>query len=85
MRLIAGLAAASSGADLQGTVRYVDTERGTPGPYGSDPADRFFGVDRTLAQPDHADERRRALDCSRGSGRPAASASAWSSTPPITI
>ncbi len=37
----------ASGADLQGTVRYVDTERGTPGPFGSDPADRFFGVDRT--------------------------------------
>ena len=37
----------SSGADVQGTVRYVDTERGTPGPFGSDPAGRFFGVDRT--------------------------------------
>ena len=36
-----------SGADLQGTVRYVDTDRGTPGPYGSDPAGRFGGVDRT--------------------------------------
>lgn len=38
---------AGSGADLQGTVRYVDTNRGTPGPYGSDPAERFEGVDRT--------------------------------------
>jgi outer membrane cobalamin receptor len=36
-----------SGGDLQGTLRYVDTERGTPGPFGSDPAGRFFGVDRT--------------------------------------
>jgi len=36
-----------SGADLQGTARYVDTDRGTPGPYGSDPAGRFSGVDRT--------------------------------------
>ncbi|HUE89082.1 MAG TPA: TonB-dependent receptor [Vicinamibacterales bacterium] len=37
---------ASRGTDLQGTFRYVDTERGAPGPYGSDPAGRFFGVDR---------------------------------------
>jgi vitamin B12 transporter len=36
-----------SGADVQGTARYVDTDRGTPGPYGSDPAGRFGGVDRT--------------------------------------
>lgn len=36
-----------SGADLQGTMRYVDTDRGTPGPFGSDPAGRFTGVDRT--------------------------------------
>jgi outer membrane cobalamin receptor len=34
------------GTDLQGTFRYVDTERGAPGPYGSDPANRFTGVDR---------------------------------------
>jgi outer membrane cobalamin receptor len=34
------------GTDLQGTFRYVDTERGAPGPYGSDPAGRFSGVDR---------------------------------------
>jgi vitamin B12 transporter len=38
---------AASGADVQGSVRYIDTERGTPGPFGSDPAGRFFGVDRT--------------------------------------
>lgn len=36
-----------SGADLQGTLRYTETNRGTPGPHGSDPAGRFFGVDRT--------------------------------------
>ncbi|MGE0464574.1 MAG: TonB-dependent receptor [Vicinamibacterales bacterium] len=36
-----------TGADLQGTLRYVETDRGTPGPYGADPAGRFFGVDRT--------------------------------------
>lgn len=34
------------GTDVQGTFRYVGTERGAPGPYGSDPAGRFFGVDR---------------------------------------
>jgi outer membrane cobalamin receptor len=34
------------GTDVQGTFRYVDTDRGAPGPYGSDPAGRFFGVDR---------------------------------------
>jgi outer membrane cobalamin receptor len=37
----------ASGADVQGTARYVDTNRGTPGPFGSDPAGRFAGVDRT--------------------------------------
>ena len=37
---------AERGTDLQGTFRYVDTDRGAPGPYGSDPADRFSGVDR---------------------------------------
>jgi len=36
---------AERGTDVQGTLRYVETERGAPGPYGSDPADRFFGVD----------------------------------------
>lgn len=34
------------GTDVHGTVRYVDTERGAPGPFGSDPARRFGGVDR---------------------------------------
>jgi outer membrane cobalamin receptor len=34
------------GTDLLGTLRYVDTDRGSPGPYGSDPAGRFSGVDR---------------------------------------
>ncbi len=37
---------AERGTDVQGVFRYVDTERGAPGPYGSDPARRFFGVDR---------------------------------------
>ena len=36
---------AGSGADIQGQLLYVDTDRGAPGPYGSDPAGRFFGVD----------------------------------------
>jgi outer membrane cobalamin receptor len=34
------------GSDLQGTLQYVDTERGSPGPFGSDPAGRYAGVDR---------------------------------------
>lgn len=34
------------GTDLQGAFRYVDTERGAPGAFGSDPAHRFTGVDR---------------------------------------
>ncbi len=38
---------ATGGADVQGTLRYVDTDRGVPGAVGSDPAARFFGVDRT--------------------------------------
>ncbi|HXG86857.1 MAG TPA: TonB-dependent receptor [Vicinamibacterales bacterium] len=36
---------AARGTDVQGTFRYVDTDRGAPGAYGSDPARRFFGVD----------------------------------------
>lgn len=36
---------AGSGADLQGSLLYVDTDRGAPGPYGSDPARRFSGID----------------------------------------
>jgi outer membrane cobalamin receptor len=35
-----------AGTDLFGTVRYVDGERGSPGPYGSNPAGNFGGVDR---------------------------------------
>jgi outer membrane cobalamin receptor len=35
-----------SGADVQGSFRHVQTERGTPGAYGSDPAGRFSGVNR---------------------------------------
>jgi vitamin B12 transporter len=34
----------SSGADLQGSLQYVDTDRGSPGPFGSDPAHRYVGV-----------------------------------------
>jgi outer membrane cobalamin receptor len=34
------------GTDISGVFRYVDTDRGAPGAYGSDPAGRFFGVDR---------------------------------------
>ncbi len=37
---------ADRGTDLQGAFRYVDTDRGAPGAFGSDPAGRFFGVDR---------------------------------------
>lgn len=36
----------SRGTDVQGVFRYVDTDRGAPGPFGSDPAHRFAGVDR---------------------------------------
>lgn len=35
----------SRGSDLQATVQYVDTDRGSPGPFGSDPAGRYSGVD----------------------------------------
>jgi outer membrane cobalamin receptor len=37
---------ARRGTDVQATLRYVDTDRGAPGPFGSDPAGRFAGVDR---------------------------------------
>ena len=36
---------ASRGTDLQGHVQYLDTERGSPGAFGSDPAHRFTGPD----------------------------------------
>ena len=36
----------SRGTDVRAVFRYVDTDRGAPGPFGSDPANRFFGVDR---------------------------------------
>ena len=36
---------AAAGSDLQASFQYVDTERGSPGPYGSDPANRYAGVD----------------------------------------
>lgn len=37
----------ASGLDVRGTWRLVDTDRGVPGPVGSDPAQRFASVDRT--------------------------------------
>jgi outer membrane cobalamin receptor len=37
---------AGRGTDVQAQLQYVDTERGAPGPYGSDPANRYAGVDR---------------------------------------
>lgn len=36
----------SRGTDLQAIAGYVETERGAPGAFGSDPAGRFTGVDR---------------------------------------
>lgn len=36
---------ARSGGDVQASVQYVDTDRGSPGPFGSDPAKRYNGVD----------------------------------------
>lgn len=36
---------ATRGSDLQASVQYVDTDRGSPGPFGSDPAKRYAGVD----------------------------------------
>lgn len=36
---------ANSGADVQGSLQYVDTDRGSPGAFGSDPAKRYSGVD----------------------------------------
>jgi vitamin B12 transporter len=35
----------TTGSDLQASLQYVDTERGSPGAFGSDPAHRFGGVD----------------------------------------
>ncbi|HUQ88791.1 MAG TPA: TonB-dependent receptor [Vicinamibacterales bacterium] len=36
---------ATRGSDVQAAIQYVDSERGSPGPYGSDPAHRYAGVD----------------------------------------
>ena len=36
---------ASRGSDVQASMQYLDTERGSPGPFGSDPAGRYAGVD----------------------------------------
>ncbi len=35
-----------SGTDVAGTVQFVETERGSPGAFGSNPAGNFGGVDR---------------------------------------
>jgi outer membrane cobalamin receptor len=34
------------GSDVQASMQYADTERGSPGPFGSDPAQRYSGIDR---------------------------------------
>ncbi len=34
------------GSDVQASMQYVDTDRGSPGAFGSDPAQRYSGVDR---------------------------------------
>ena len=36
----------AAGTDLAGTAQFVETERGSPGAYGSNPVGNFFGVDR---------------------------------------
>jgi outer membrane cobalamin receptor len=36
----------NAGTDLFGTFQYLDSDRGSPGPYGSNPAGNFSGVDR---------------------------------------
>ncbi len=35
-----------AGADVSGSLQFVETERGSPGPYGSNPAGNFGGVNR---------------------------------------
>jgi outer membrane cobalamin receptor len=42
----AGWRHAGFGSDLHASVQYVDSDRGSPGAFGSDPASRFGGVDR---------------------------------------
>ena len=36
----------AAGTDLVGSLQFVETERGSPGPFGSNPAGNFGGVDR---------------------------------------
>lgn len=36
----------AAGSDLAGSLQFIETERGSPGPYGSNPAGNFGGVDR---------------------------------------
>ena len=66
------------------SLQYVDTERGSPGPYrirSGEPLHRRRPVSRGTTQ---ARRRRRALDAALVRRRRAASASASSSTPPTT-
>ena len=42
----AGWRHTGSGADILGNVHYLDTDRGSPGPFGSDPMNRYEAVDR---------------------------------------
>ncbi len=66
---------ATAGSDLQGSIQYLDTERGSPGPYGSDPADRYAGVDTISRGTTKRDRRRRAIHAAmvrRVEPRPAA-------------
>ena len=37
---------AGMGSDLQGSLQYMNSERGSPGAFGSDPAHRYGGVDK---------------------------------------
>ena len=62
--------AATAARDLLGTFRYVDTDRGSPGPYGSNPAGNFSGVDRISRSVTRAAVGGGAAGCSR-SARPA--------------
>ncbi|HYB95395.1 MAG TPA: TonB-dependent receptor, partial [Vicinamibacterales bacterium] len=43
----------ATGADLQGSLLYVDTNRGSPGPFGSDPARRYAGVNTVSRSATH--------------------------------
>ena len=76
----AAAGAAARGTDVQGTFRYVDTERGAPGPFGSRSGEPLRRRRRDLARHDRARRRRRALRAAVVRRRRAACASASSST-----